>query len=75
MDTSNWSPKALLPKKDVQVQILEVLRAILGELQAIREATETEAVEDAEPNPFQTLNGPIADRGYPNAPPVPDSFK
>lgn len=44
-----------------EVATLDLLIEILLELQAIRHATETEAVEDAEPDPFQTLNGPSKD--------------
>lgn len=45
----------LLEMVAAQTDLLQEMR---DELRAIREAAETEAVEDAEPNPFQTLNGP-----------------
>lgn len=43
---------------DLLMQQVELLNDIRHELKAIREATEAQAVEDDEPDPFQTLNGP-----------------
>ncbi len=48
----------MFPPKNHQGEMVELLRQILSELQAIRQATETETVEDSDPDPFQTLNGP-----------------
>lgn len=41
-----------------EVAMLALLNEIWEELMAIRQATESEAGEDSEPDPFQTLNGP-----------------
>lgn len=43
---------------DLLMQQVELLNAIRHELKAIRESTEAQAIEDDEPDPFQTLNGP-----------------
>lgn len=47
----------MFPPVNYQREIRDLLKQVLAELQAIRQATETEAVEDAD-DPFQTLNGP-----------------
>lgn len=43
---------------DLLMQQVELLNDIRHELKAIRESTEAQAVEDDEPDSFQTLNGP-----------------
>lgn len=63
MDTKETRRVLLEGIQDGTIRPLEALNLsllveILDELRAIREATETEAVEDAEPDWRQTLNGP-----------------
>lgn len=63
MDTKETRQVLLEGIEDGTIRPLEALKLqllveILDELRSIREAAETEAVEDAEPDPYQTLNGP-----------------
>lgn len=55
LPSQNEMNRLLLEMVAAQTDLLQEMR---DELRAIREATETEAVDDADPNPFQTLNGP-----------------
>lgn len=56
----NWTQSEIFLHNILQLLAhqTDVLEDIRTELVTMRLATETEALEDAEPDPFQTLNGP-----------------